>query len=113
DRLAGGGVAIGVRYLTGSSPAVLVIQGTDPALAEKFQRLALELIESELARTEAKVQVERRTYEGVEGIRVGKNFFTARIDAALLVASSNAALKSAIDLHLAHSRGEKAESLAG
>ncbi len=99
DRLAGGGVALGVKFEE-QAPAVLVIQSKDEQLLRRFVKLALEAIEQELARQESKDKIEKGTYRGIEGVKIGENLYAAIIGSALVIANKDKALKPVIDLHL-------------
>ena len=109
DRLAGGGAAIGLKFGPNPPPTLLVIQGKDEALLAKFEQLALKLVEQELARQESKERLEKGSYRDIETVRIGKEFNAATIGSALLLANSEEALKSAIDLY----RDSTKKSLAG
>src|SRR5262249_44564827 len=59
DQLAGGGAVLGVKVGKDPAPALLVVQGKDEKLQRKFFHLAVELIESELARQESKQSLKK------------------------------------------------------
>ncbi len=100
DRLAGGGVAAAVKFAPDPAPALLVVQGKDEKLARQFLKLAVEVIEEELARQDNKGRAETSTYRGVEGVKIGDKLFFAAAGSALLAASNVQTLQAAIDLHL-------------
>lgn len=99
DRLAGGGAALAVRFETEKPPVLLVVQGKDAAATREFTRLVLEIITQELARAEKPARPAKIVHRGVEGSRLGNEFFIAAAGQALLVTNSEKALKAAIDLH--------------
>jgi Protein of unknown function (DUF3352) len=98
DRLAGGGVVLAAKAGPNPAPSLLVIQGRDPELVQKFAKLALEVIEQELARQEAKDRPEKDTYRGVETVRVGKDFHAAVVGSTLLISNKDDVLHLALDL---------------
>jgi hypothetical protein len=100
DRLAGGGVALGSKFVGNNAPALLVVQGKDEKLLKQFVDLAAALIESELARQESKDKLEKRTHEGIDAYQVGGGFFMARAGTTLIVANKKDALARAVQLYL-------------
>ena len=108
DRLAGGGAAVGVKFAAGNAPFVLVVQGKDEKLTQKFLELAVAVAEDELARQESKDVIVKGDYHGVPGYKIGKDFLVTRLGAALVLSNHKDALAKAIDLHL----GKETRSLA-
>lgn len=100
DELAGGGVVLGVKFGPDPAPALLAIQGRDPEQTARFARLALEVLEQELARRESKDRPVKGNYRGVETVRVGGGFHAGVVGAALLLANREATLHKAVDLYL-------------
>ncbi len=107
SRLAGGGVAFGVKF-GNNAPALLVIQGTDEKLAEKFLDLAATIATDELARQESKEEVKKIDHDGIPGYQVGKTFFVARAGSAIIVSNHKEALARSLNLY----RGKEKKSLA-
>ncbi len=99
DQLSGGGAAIGVKFGPNPAPALLVIQAKDEAQAQKFAKLALELLEQELARQESKDKPVKNTYQNVETTSVGEGFHFALAGKTLLLANKKEVLALALDLH--------------
>jgi hypothetical protein len=106
-RLAGGGVALGVKF-GNNAPALLVIQGTDEKLAEKFLDLAATIVTDELARQEAKGAVKKIDHDGIPGYQIGDAFFVARAGSAIIVSNHKEALARSLNLY----RGKEKKSLA-
>jgi hypothetical protein len=101
DRVAGAGVALGVKFETGpDAPALLVIQGRDAALTKKAFELVLAVVEQELARQEVREKPVRETYQGIETIRFNPRTHVALAGSAVLVSNKREALERAIDLHV-------------
>jgi hypothetical protein len=98
DRLAGNGLTLATKAGGNNAPVVLVLDGTDEALAEKFLMLAVNLFEQELARQESKEKVEKATYRGIDGYKIG-DFRIARVGAALVVSNNKDTLKAALGLN--------------
>src|SRR5262249_42317813 len=73
-----------------------------------FADLAAELIEDELARQESKDKLEKATLKDHETYQVGKDFFAARLGAALVVSNNKDLRDRAIALY----RGNENKSLA-
>jgi hypothetical protein len=109
DRLAGGGAVLAVQFGAKPAPALFILEGKDEALTGKFFKLALAVLEEELARQEAKDRPEKGSYRDVETVRIGKEFHAAALGTALLLSNSEKALQAAIDQR----RQEGSKSLAG
>src|SRR5262249_14433245 len=109
DRLAGGGIAVGVKFEADPSPALLVIQGTDEKLMQKFAKLGFELVEQELARQEAKERPTKGSYQGMETMRLSKDVHAALAGTALLIANSEKALQHGLDLYAGRDKKSMAE----
>ena len=121
DKLAGGGIALGLKFAEadppallviggtalglksgeGDPPALLVIQGTDEATVSKFLELAAVVVEDEVVRQGGKNGIEKRKYHGVECWNLGKEAHVARIGDAILLSTKREALKAGIDQHFA------------
>jgi hypothetical protein len=110
DRIAGGGVALGVKFGPNPAPLLLAVQGRDQALMAKAFDLALTIIEGELARQEVKAEVKRLSLpeKGMTGVQIGDNFFMVRVEEVILVSNSEAAIRKGIGLH----QGPVGKSLA-
>src|SRR5262245_55207724 len=104
DRLAGNGLTLAAKAGGDNAPLLLVIDGTDEALAEKVLKLAVKLFEEELARQESKEKVEKKTYRDVDAYKIG-DLRVARVGAALLVSNKDEALKAALDVHAGQGKG--------
>jgi hypothetical protein len=100
DRVAGGGVALAVKFEGGpNAPVLLVVQGRDAALTKQAFELVLGVIEQELARQEVREKPVRETYQGIETIRFNPKTHVALAGSAVLVSNQREALERAIDLH--------------
>jgi hypothetical protein len=109
DGVAGGGVALGVKFGPNPAPTLLVIRGKDEELVRKFVRLGLKVIEQELARQDLlKEKPVKGSYHGVETIRLGNGLHLAVAGSALLVSNVEKGLQLGLDLHL----GREKKSLA-
>lgn len=100
DRLAGGGVALAVKFGTDPAPALLVVQGTDEALVRRFAKTGLDVIDQELARQETKERRRDADYRGVPTTSFGKDFYAAVIGSAIILSNKEQAFQRAIALHL-------------
>jgi hypothetical protein len=105
DRLAGGGAVLAVKIGGDPVPALLVVQGKDEKLLREFVRVAEEVVNQELARQEIKARLEKFSYRGADGLHLGDKVYAARVGSALLVASKEAVLKQAVDLHAGGGKG--------
>src|SRR5262249_29110782 len=99
DRVAGGGMAVGVKIGGDPSPVLLVVQSKDEKALDKFVKLALKVVDQELARQEAKDRPVKGSYHNVETVQIGKQFCAALAGSALLISNKSEALHLAIDLH--------------
>jgi hypothetical protein len=109
ERLAGGGAAVAVKFGPNPAPALLVVRGKDEELVRKFARLGLNVLEQELARKENAPKPEKRTYQGIETVHLGKELHAAVAGSAILISNNEKALERSLDLHL----GKEKKSLAG
>jgi hypothetical protein len=103
DRLAGGGVALAVKFKVledEETTAALIVQAKDEALLKRFVQAARELGDQELARLESRERLEVAPYRDIEGVRLGQQFYAAVAGSALVVSNSEKGLHGAIDLHL-------------
>ncbi len=107
DRLAGQGAVLAVhseRPRAGldqkQSPALLVLQGKDEALARQFFKLVLAIVEQELARQEARDRPVKGRYRDLDTVRIGMEFHAAVAGSALLISNVENGLHSALDRHL-------------
>lgn len=100
DRLAGGGIAAATKFGKDPAPALLVVQGTDAELMHRFVKLGREVIEQELSRLDAKVELKETSHRGVAVLTLGKDLHAVVVGAALLVSNNAEALHKALDLHL-------------
>ncbi|HEX5268947.1 MAG TPA: hypothetical protein VFW33_00605 [Gemmataceae bacterium] len=99
DKIAGGGIVLAGKFGDNPQPALLVIQGTDADLTEKFYRTGLDVIAQELARQEVpKEAIKKGSYKDVPTVNVG-DFHSARVGAAILVSNKEEALHLALDRH--------------
>jgi len=114
DKLAGGGVAAGLKFAPdGNAPVLLVVQGTDEKTVARFFELSLSLLDDERARQGAAAPLPRKTYEGVECVDLDKDAFVARAGDALLISNKSQTLKAGIDQLTAIRKDPKARSAAG
>src|SRR5262249_48808614 len=88
DKPAGGGLVLAVKHGTDPAPALLVVQGTDADAMARFYKTGLEVLGQELARQEAKESIRKGSYKDTEIIHIGKEFHSARVDAALLFSNN-------------------------
>ncbi|HMC88058.1 MAG TPA: DUF3352 domain-containing protein [Gemmataceae bacterium] len=111
DRLAGGGMAVGVKFGPQPAPVLLAIQGKDEHLLQRFMSLGLQVLDQELARQESKDRLEKSAYRGVDIYHVGKDkFYTAAAGNALLLSNLEKGVRTAIDLHLDGQRNSIAQN---
>ncbi|MFL5342249.1 MAG: DUF3352 domain-containing protein [Gemmataceae bacterium] len=106
DKLAGHGLTLATRAGGNNDPVLIIADGTDPEFTRKFLQLAISMIEQELAREESKEKVEKKTYRGIDGYKIGDAHFT-QVGGALLLSNKKEAMQAAIDTHL-----DKKKSLA-
>ncbi|QDU20131.1 hypothetical protein [Urbifossiella limnaea] len=96
DQLAGGGAVVAGTLGEGNQPALLVVQGTEEVAVRKGFDLLIRALDDELARQGSKEKVGRGTQAGVDTARLGKDFFAARVGAALLISNRAEVLASAL-----------------
>jgi hypothetical protein len=110
DRLAGGGAAVGVKYGSNPPATLLVVQGTDEKLTAQFAKLALNVLEQELARQEVESRPVKGAYQGVETVSLGKEFHAAVVGSVILVSNNDKSLERALDLQLGREKKSIAEN---
>jgi hypothetical protein len=108
DRLAGKGAALGVKFGPDPAPALLVIEGKDEKLMGQFVKLALQVLEQEIARQEGQDKLVKEKYEDIETYHLGQGFHAAQVGAALVLSNNRAALKVSLDLHLGKEKNSAA-----
>ncbi len=109
DRLAGRGIALGVRFESPQPPLLLVLDGEDERLTQQFFQLGLKLVEQELARQEARNKLVKGSYRGFETVRIGTEFHGAIAGSTLFLSNSETALHAGLD----RLRSSGAKSMAG
>jgi len=113
DKVAGGGVAAGLKIVPdGNAPVLLVVQGTDEQAVARFFDLALTVLEEERARQGAPKPLPRKTYGGVECVELDKDALVGRAGDALLLSNKNDTLKAGIDQLAATRKDPAAKSVA-
>lgn len=98
DKLAGGGIAVGLKSFDNGAPALFVVQGTDEATVTKFFDRALKVVEEEAERQGGKLTLPRKKYQGIECVQLAPDLKLARVGDAILLANKDDVLKGAIDL---------------
>jgi hypothetical protein len=105
DKLAGGGIALGVKYENGpNSPVLLAMQGTDAAVMHKFLDSATKVLEQEFNRQESKTKLAKLQYKQFETWTYGDGLHLALVDDVLLVSNKDKALHAGLDLASAEAR---------
>src|SRR5262249_35798834 len=112
DKLAGGGIAAGLKYGGDGAPFLLVLPGTAATTVAQVFDMGLSLVEEEMTRQGAKEKPKRKTYEGVECIQLDKELLVARAGDAILLANKNESLKVGVDQYRASGKDPKARSIA-
>ncbi len=97
DPLAGGGAILAVRA-EGPLPSILlIVEGRDAAIVQKFFKLSTDIVDQELGRQEAKEKAERTKYHDSPTLHVGRQFHAAAVKSIILVSNSRTFLHAAID----------------
>jgi hypothetical protein len=100
ERLTAGGAVVSVKFGPDPAPTLLVVQGRDEALLQRFFALALEVVEQELARQDSKEKIEKKTYRKLATYHLGKETHVAVVGSALLVSNQEKILEGGIDRYL-------------
>ncbi len=108
DEVAGGGIAGGVRVGKLPAPSLVVVQGRDEKRVQEFARLALGLLEQEVARQDERVQVTKTKVGGTEVVSLGGKLFAAVAGPAILMANDEKFITEAI--HLRHGDGGRSHA---
>lgn len=108
DRLAGGGAVLAVHIE--QKKVLVVVQAKDEKLLERFVTLGRKIINQELARQDAKGQVQTRSYKEIETLHLGKELHAARAGGALVFSNSEDTLHKALDLHKSGGRSSLADT---
>jgi hypothetical protein len=112
DKLAGGGIAGGLKIGSEKAPVALVLQGTDEKTVTRFFDLAQSLFEEETVRQGSKEGLARKKYAGVEVVQFTPELIAARVGDALLVANHGDAMKAMLDRHEADAKEVESKKLA-
>ena len=111
DKLAGGGVAAGLKIGEGNNaPLLVAVQGTDEKTVTRFFDMGLALFEEELTRQGAKEMPKRQKYAGVEVVEFTKELLAARIGDAILLANKSEPMKAALDQYEADQLSDKSKN---
>lgn len=97
DDLAGNGIVLAFNTQN-EGPFLLVVQGRDANVLAQFKDLALQVLEQEVGRNEAKWVRKQATHRGVVGYQVAPEFYLAQHDQILLLSNRDTVLKMGIDL---------------
>lgn len=97
DRLAGRGAVVGVQFAPNPAPVLLVLQGDDDKLTQQFFHLALQILERERARQEAKEPPIKETYHGIDTVRIGTEFHAAAAEGTLFLSNTETTLHAGLD----------------
>ena len=111
DRVAGGGVALGVRLGDDPAPTLLVTRGTDEPTVAAAYGLFLRVVGDEAARQGGAVRTGE--YHGVPTARSGDDLFAARVGRAVFVSNREDALAAGLDLALGRAKGKSAADRPG
>lgn len=112
DKLAGGGIAAGLKIGGGNAPVTFVLQGTDEKTVAKFLDLGRSLFEEERARQGVTEKLARKTYAGAEVVEFDKELLAARIGDALIVSNKGDGMKAALDQNAVNAKDAKARNAA-
>lgn len=96
DRLAGGGIALGVKYAENDAPAVLVVQSKDEPLMKRFAQFAVQTLE-QIAQQDSNDKLEKHDYRGFETYQFGPKLHAAVYGGAMILSNDADALKQALD----------------
>jgi Protein of unknown function (DUF3352) len=96
DRLAGAGAVFALKQESPKASVLVVIEGRDPSVVQKFFKLSSEIIDQELGRQEAKEKLERATYRETPTIQVGNEFHAAAVGKVILISNSKKTLQAAM-----------------
>jgi hypothetical protein len=101
DELAGDGIVVAVKIEKNPpAPTLVIVQGHDPKLMEKFYHKAIGVVEQELARQGIHDAYAMETYRGIEILHRGEDLHVALLGAAIALSNVRERLHSAIDLYL-------------
>lgn len=104
DKIAGGGMALGVGIYKDPAPVLLVMRGTDePAVAEFFTAVT-RIAEQELARAAGPnnpspdAKLRKAKHHDVDTVHLGKDLHAARVGKVIYVSNLEAPLHAGLDL---------------
>lgn len=101
ERLAGGGAALAIKFGPNPAPSMVVFQGRDEKLLQKFISVVTEVVSQELARQDSKATIERGRYKSIPVLRIGNEFFAATPGTTLVISNKKEVLERALELHAA------------
>src|SRR5262249_13419387 len=97
DQVAGGGIALAIKFGPDPAPALLVMQGKDPKMVAKFFSLALAVYEQGTG-DEPRDRLQHKDYHEIDTVHVANDFFAAQSGTAILVSNKEERLLRALDL---------------
>lgn len=101
DELAGDGIVLAVKFeKKAPAPALVIVQGRDPKLLEKFFHKALDVVQQEQARQGIHEGYKTEKYRDIETLERGDAIHSALLGSALVYSNTAARLHEAIDLYL-------------
>ena len=103
DQLAGNGAVLAVFDAfqeKRQAAAMFVLQGKDEQVVQKYFKLAVEMLEQELARQEATDGIKKLEHRGVQVTKIGPEFQACVIGSTIVASNRENGLNSAIDAYL-------------
>src|SRR5262249_21909443 len=100
DDLAGDGMALAVRFDPQPPPAMLVMKAKDEERLHRAFDVFVEIVTSELERTESTKKVERHSYRGCIGYKFGDDAYAAIAGPILFYSNNAEAVKLGVDLYI-------------
>jgi hypothetical protein len=98
DKLAGGGIALGIAIADDPAPALLVVQGTDEAAVETTYKLLLAAITDEASRDGSNQPLRKAKFGDIDTIHAGDEFHAARVGSVVFISNTDEALRAGLAL---------------
>lgn len=100
DELAGGGVALGVRFDGNPPTTLLVVQSKDEVRLRRAFDLVRDVVTSEQERNDAIARPQTITYRGITGYQFGPNAYAAVAGPVLFLSNKREGARAGLDLYI-------------
>jgi hypothetical protein len=98
DEVAGGGIAVGIKFDKDKGPVLAVVQGRDEKAVRKLADISFRILAEEAARTDEQAKPATTDYHGTTILHIGEKLYAAAAGSAILLSDHESTLHAALDL---------------